>query len=161
MKSPFLKILSVAAPLATLLFLSCGRPDNIRDAILNHKSSFWYVDFKKYPSDDASLPVGVFDSGTGGLSVLADIVQHEGLAGESYIYMGDLANMPYGSYSLENNTDLLIEHVMKDVQFLLGNKYYRSGDASSPEDDKKPVKAIVIACNTATAYELDTVKKFL
>jgi len=161
MKSPFLKILSVAAPLATLLFLSCGRPDNIRDAILNHKSSFWYIDFKKYPSDDASLPVGVFDSGTGGLSVLADIVQHEGLAGESYIYMGDLANMPYGSYSLENNTDLLIEHVMKDVQFLLGNKYYRSGDASSPEDDKKPVKAIVIACNTATAYALDTVKRFL
>ncbi len=161
MKSPLLKTLGITAPLAALLCLSCSRPENIRDAIQNHKNSFYYINFTSYPSNDASLPVGVFDSGTGGLSVLADIVQHEGLAGESYIYMGDLANMPYGSYSLENNTDLLIEHVMKDVQFLLGNKYYRSGDATTPESDKKPVKAIVIACNTATAYALDTVKRFL
>lgn len=161
MKNPFLKTLRLTAPLALVLCLSCSRPENISDAMLNHKDSFYYVDFKNYPSNDASLPVGVFDSGTGGLSVLADIVQHEGLAGESYIYMGDLANMPYGSYSLENNTELLIEHVMKDVQFLLGNKYYRSGNAASPETDKNPVKAIVIACNTATAYALDTVRRFL
>ena len=161
MKNPFLKTLRLTAPLALVLCLSCSRPENISDAMLNHKDSFYYVDFKNYPSNDASLPVAVFDSGTGGLSVLADIVQHEGLAGESYIYMGDLANMPYGSYSLENNTELLIEHVMKDVQFLLGNKYYRSGNAASPETDKNPVKAIVIACNTATAYALDTVRRFL
>ncbi|MCK7529693.1 MAG: hypothetical protein MZV63_00825 [Marinilabiliales bacterium] len=51
-------------------------------------------------------------------------MKHEGLANESFIFLGDLANMPYGSYALENNTALLIEHVMKDVQFLLGNKYY-------------------------------------
>ena len=161
MKSLLQKILSLAAPLAALLCPSCSRPENIRDAMLNHKNSFYYVDFRNYPSDDTSLPVGVFDSGTGGLSVLEDIVKHEGLAGESYIYMGDLANMPYGSYSLENNTDLLIEHVMKDVQFLLGNNYYQSGDDTSPESDKKPVKAIVIACNTATAYAIDSVKRFL
>jgi len=147
--------------LLTLICFSCGRPENIKDAILKHRNSFFYVDFKRYPSNDPALPVGVFDSGTGGLSVLADLVQHEGLAHESYIYMGDLANMPYGSYSLENNTELLIEHVIKDVQFLLGNKYYRSGDAASPQTDKKPVKAIVIACNTATAYALDTVNRFL
>ncbi len=161
MKHLLFNILSRTALLLSLLFLSCNRPENIKDAVLNHRSSFFYVDFKSYPSSDPALPVGVFDSGTGGLSVLADIVQHEGLAHESYIYMGDLANMPYGSYSLENNTELLIEHVIKDVQFLLGNKYYRSGDAASPQTDKKPVKAIVIACNTATAYALDTVKRFL
>lgn len=153
--------LSLIAPLLALLCISCSEPANIKDAILNHSNSFYFVDFKKYPANDPTLPVGVFDSGTGGLTVLADIVQHEGLAHESYIYMGDLANMPYGSYSLENNTELLIEHVMKDVQFLLGNKYYRSGNATSPQSDKKPVKAIVIACNTATAYALDTVKRFL
>lgn len=158
--SPF-NNLCLIAPLLLLLCISCARPANIKDAILNHGNSFYYVDFKTYPSNDPALPVGVFDSGTGGLSVLADIVQHEGLAHESYIYMGDMANMPYGSYSLENNTELLIEHVIKDVQFLLGNKYYRSGDAASPQTDKKPVKAIVIACNTATAYALDTVKRFL
>ncbi|MCU0460286.1 MAG: aspartate/glutamate racemase family protein, partial [Bacteroidales bacterium] len=151
----------LTAALLSLLCLSCSRPTDIKDAILNHRNSFYFVDFENYPSNDPALPVGVFDSGTGGLSVLADIVRHEGLAGESYIYMGDLANMPYGSYSLENNTDLLIEHVMKDVQFLLGNKYYHSGESASPQKDKKPVKAIVIACNTATAYALDTVKEFL
>jgi glutamate racemase len=148
-------------PLLVLLCIACARPVSIKDAILNHRNSFYYVDIRNYPSDDPTLPVGVFDSGTGGLSVLADIIKHEGLAHESYIYMGDMANMPYGSYSLENNTELLIEHVIKDVQFLLGNKYYRSGEAASPQTDKKQVKAIVIACNTATAYALDTVKRFL
>ena len=155
----------VSSFMFTLLFLpmilSCSRPADIRDAILNHKNSFYYIDFGKYPKQDASLPVGVFDSGTGGLSVLADIVSHEGLENESYIYLGDLANMPYGNYALENNTPLLIEHVMKDVQFLLGNNYYRSGNSAGYESDKMPVKAIVIACNTATAFALDTVRQFL
>ena len=161
MKRPPFTNLCLIAPLLLLLCISCTRPANIKDAILNHGNSFYYVDFGTYPSNDPALPVGVFDSGTGGLSVLADIIQHEGLAHESYIYMGDMANMPYGSYSLENNTELLIEHVIKDVQFLLGNKYYHSGEDASPQTDKKPVKAIVIACNTATAYALDTVKRFL
>jgi glutamate racemase len=161
MKCPKLKSLFITALLLTILCSSCNSPSDIKDAILNHRNSFYYVDFKKYPSNDPSLPVGVFDSGTGGLSVLADIVQHEGLAHESYIYMGDMANMPYGSYSLENNTELLIEHVIKDIQFLLGNKFYNSGESVSPENGKKQVKAIVIACNTATAYALDTVRRFL
>ena len=161
MNRPSFKSLILIVLLPVLISTSCNRPANIKDTILKHRNSFYYVDFKNYPSNDPALPVGVFDSGTGGLSVLADIVQHEELTHESYIYMGDLANMPYGSYSLENNTELLIEHVIKDVQFLLGNKYYRSGNAIYPQTDKKPVKAIVIACNTATAYALDTVKRFL
>jgi glutamate racemase len=153
------KIIPVA--LLALIIISCNKPAGIRDAIINHPGSFYYIDFKNHPSDNSSLPIGVFDSGTGGLSVLADIINHEELANESYIYLGDLANMPYGSYALENNTPLLIEHVIKDVQFLLGNKYYRSADARRYETDKSPVKAIVIACNTATAYALDTVRQFL
>ena len=161
MKCPQYISLHLAALLPALLCISCSGPANIQDAIVNHPGSFYHVNFGKYPKNDPTLPVGVFDSGTGGLSVLADIVQHEGLARESYIYMGDMANMPYGSYSLENNTELLVEHVIKDVQFLLGNKYYRSGDARKPQTDKKQVKAIVIACNTATAFALDTVKRFL
>ncbi len=111
--------------MTTGLLVSCSKPSDIRDAILNHKNNFYHIDFGKYPEHDASLPVGVFDSGTGGLSVLADIVNHEGLENESYIYLGDLANMPYGNYAQEINTGLLIEHVMKDVQYLLGYKYYR------------------------------------
>ncbi len=149
-------------PISAMLILSgCSRSADIKDVIRNDKNSFYYIDLKNYPSDDKSLPIGVFDSGTGGLSVLADIVKHEGLTKESYIFLGDLANMPYGSYSLENNTELLIEHVMKDVQFLLGNKYYQRGDSQQYRTDKSKVKAIVIACNTATAYALDTVRNFL
>jgi len=161
MKRSLFSTLDLIALLMALFCISCSRPANIKDAILNHSKSFYYVDFKGYPANDPTLPVGVFDSGTGGLSVLADLVSHEGLGNESFIYLGDLANMPYGNYALENNTGLLIEHVMKDVQFLLGSKYYRSGNSSGYETDKKPVKAIVIACNTATAFALDTVKQFL
>lgn len=147
--------------LLPLFFISCSKPEGIMDAIMNHPNSYYYVDFKNYPAGNSELPIGVFDSGTGGLSVLADIIDHKELARESYIYYGDLANMPYGSYALEDNTPLLIEHVMKDVQFLLGNKYYRSAGAPRHESNKSPVKAIVIACNTATAYALDTVRHFL
>jgi len=161
MRPPLLRNTRIIALLSALLSLSCSRPADIRDTILNEKNDFYYIDFVDYPDHDASLPVGVFDSGTGGLSVMADIVSHEGLENESYIYLGDLANMPYGNYALENNTSLLIEHVIKDVQFLLGNKYYRSASSGGYKKDKQPVKAIVIACNTATAFALDTVRQFL
>lgn len=147
--------------LLTLIVISCSKPATIHEAMMDDKRSFYYVDFENYPTGNSSLPIGVFDSGTGGLSVLSDIIKHEGLANESFIFLGDLANMPYGSYALENNTALLIEHVMKDVQFLLGNKYYRTGHSRRYQVDKSPVKAIVIACNTATAYALDTIKLFL
>lgn len=161
MKHPLLKSTIIPTLLFALLTISCRNHNNIQDIIRNDRESYFYIDFENYPSDNNSLPVGIFDSGTGGLSVLADIIEHEGLTNESYIFLGDMANMPYGSYALENNTALLIEHVMKDVQFLLGNKYYRSADSRKYETDKSPVKAIVIACNTATAYALDTIKAFL
>ena len=161
MKYPPLRTCLSLTVLLTVTVISCTRPATIRDAIMGDKSSFYYVDFENYPAGNSSLPIGVFDSGTGGLSVLADIIEHEGLKNESFIFLGDLANMPYGSYALENNTALLIEHVMKDVQFLLGNKYYRSAGSRRYESDKSQVKAIVVACNTATAYALDTIRDFL
>lgn len=161
MKRPLLNRISILASLLAMLCISCSNHATIQDVIRDDRKSFYYVDFEEYPSGDSSLPIGVFDSGTGGLSVLADIIEHDGLANESYVFLGDLANMPYGSYALENNTTLLIEHVLKDVQFLLGNKYYRSAGSRKYEIDKIPVKAIVVACNTATAYALDTIARFL
>ncbi len=160
MKRASARKLTVITALLTLIAISCSKHAGIQDVIRNDRKSFYYVDFEEYPAGNSSLPIGLFDSGTGGLSVLADIIEHDGLARESYIFLGDLANMPYGSYALENNTALLIEHVLKDVQFLLGNRYYRSAGSGSYETDKSPVKAIVVACNTATAYALDTIKHF-
>lgn len=191
-----------------LIVVSCDINRDIRETILKDKDSYYYIDFKKYPVGDRTLPIGIFDSGTGGLAVLNDILSFEltgdstgagsgagktsgtpdgpgagketgslnelrtdesswvynspaNLRNESFIFLGDLANMPYGSYALENNSGLLVENVVKDVQFLLGTRYYRSADSPEFMTDKSPVKAIVIACNTATAYGLDTVRKFL
>ncbi|MFK5959595.1 MAG: hypothetical protein QM495_12100 [Lutibacter sp.] len=149
---------------------------NIINTIINDKENFYYVDFSNYPSNNASLPIGVFDSGTGGLTVLKAIVNYDqnennsyqpGSDGildfnkENFIYLGDQANMPYGNYFKENKVDLLKEHIIKDTQFLMGNKYYASANAISVNTDKKPVKVIVIACNTATAYGKEYIEEFL
>jgi CubicO group peptidase (beta-lactamase class C family)/glutamate racemase len=96
-------------------------------------------------AQDASLPIGVFDSGTGGLTILNTIIENKELSKEKYIYLADQANMPYGNYFSENKSPLLVELVIKDAQFLLS----------------KNVKTIVIACNTATAYAIKNVREFL
>ncbi|MFC1552744.1 glutamate racemase, partial [Candidatus Latescibacterota bacterium] len=122
------------------------------------------------------LPIGVFDSGIGGLTVLAEIVRLDNFNNvthvpgsdgipdfedERFIYLGDQANMPYGNYSSENKTDFLLELIVKDAAFLLGRRYWPSQAAGSPMFDKPPVKSIVIACNTATAFGLDHIRDAL
>lgn len=149
---------------------------NIVEAILNNPSSYYYIDMKKYPASNSTLPIGVFDSGTGGLTVLKAIVNYDqnknnthekGSDGtidfdkESFIYLGDQANMPYGNYSKENKVDLLKEHIIKDAQFLMNNKYYSDANDVTVNLDKQPVKALVIACNTATAYGKEYIEEFL
>ncbi|TMU56110.1 glutamate racemase [Flagellimonas algicola] len=149
---------------------------NIVNTIIEEEDSFYHIDFKNYPINDKTLPIGVFDSGTGGLTVLKAIVNYDqnnnttyiqGSDGqldfdqESFIYLGDQANMPYGNYSEVDKVGLLKEHIIKDAQFLLGNKYYSHGDDKDVNMDKKPVKALVIACNTATAYGKEYIEEFL
>lgn len=145
----------------------------ITDAITNSNTPY-HVDITHYPVERSDLPIGVFDSGTGGLSVLNSILEldefnnktHEpgsdGIAdfnSERFIYLADEANMPYGKYNGESKADFLQELVLKDVLFLLSNNYFLSPDDLSPQADKEPVKSIVIACNTATAYGLETVRE--
>lgn len=142
--------------------------------IESNKDSPIYIDFANYPAERRSLPVGVFDSGTGGLTVLNSILtldHHNNKTGQTgedgipdlkseyFIYLGDQANMPYGRYDGEGKSDFLRELIIKDVQFLLDRKYYRAPTDSMPENNKKPVKAIVIACNTATAFGYELVRK--
>ncbi len=109
-----------------------------------------------------SLPIGVFDSGTGGLTILEamltlDAFNNEtGLPGadgkldfssEYFQYLADQANMPYGNYNAENKTDLLKEHIFKNMAFFL-----------QKNTTKPDVKMIVLACNTATAYALEDIR---
>ncbi len=166
----------------TIILFACSqtteKKKDISDVILNEPDSYFYIDTKTYPTGDKSLPVGVFDSGTGGLTVLDAIVNFDKFDNasfeyketgdkqrdflkEKFIYLGDMANMPYGQYSSHNKTDLLKEHIIKDVQFLLGNKYYKAKGAKEYSADKSPIKALVIACNTATAYGKDDIEAFV
>jgi N-acyl-D-amino-acid deacylase len=157
-------------------------------ALINPKSSktspdksspeapFASIDFQAYAGDRSELPIGVFDSGIGGLTVLEAILAsdlHDNKSGkpgadgipdfqsERFIYLGDQANMPYGNYPERGREDYLRELIFKDSIFLLGNRYWASRDASEPSFDKLPVKAIVIACNTATAFGLEDLRKAL
>jgi len=83
-------------------------------------------------------PIGIFDSGVGGVTVLKEIKKY--LPNENIIYFGDTKHLPYGSKSKETVTRLSTEN----VQFLL----------------KKNVKFVVVACNTASALSLKLLKKF-
>jgi len=170
----------------SLLIVSCkknqvtekntNKKGDIITTIINDKESFYHINFENYPKNNASLPIGIFDSGTGGLTVLKAIVnydQHQnkehknGKDGvidfdkESFIYLGDQANMPYGNYSKEKKVALLKEHIIKDSQFLMGNKFYDNADDKLVNLNKKPIKALVIACNTATAYGKEYIEEFV
>lgn len=146
---------------------------SILSEVVDDASGPFYIPVKDYPKERKSLPIGIFDSGTGGLAVLNTIYEMDGynndsheagadgildFSSESFIYLADEANMPYGRYDSEGKADFLRELVIKDVRFLLGNSYYTSPEDSIAKDDKEAVKVIVIACNTATAYGLETVQ---
>lgn len=90
-------------------------------------------------TDRGNAPVGVFDSGVGGLTVVREIMRN--LPEEDIVYFGDTARVPYGSKSGET----VLRYARQIIRFL------RTQD----------VKAIVIACNTASAYALEEVKKEL
>ncbi len=85
----------------------------------------------------SKYPIGVFDSGLGGLTVVKEIRRL--LPAEDVIYIGDLAYLPYGNKSRQQ----IMERSLECAQFLLGKK----------------AKAIVIACNSASAYAYPYVKK--
>lgn len=85
------------------------------------------------------LPIGVFDSGVGGISVLADLVHQ--LPKEKYVYFGDSHNAPYGTRTREEVESLalgVVDHLLK----------YR-------------IKALVVACNTATSAVIEKLRREL
>lgn len=83
------------------------------------------------------LPIGIFDSGLGGLTVVRELIKI--LPNEDLVYLGDTARVPYGGRSRE----VITKFALEDANFLLTQK----------------VKCIVIACNTASAMAGDVLKK--
>jgi len=82
-------------------------------------------------------PIGVFDSGVGGLTVVKELVKL--LPFEDVVYFGDVGRTPYGGRS----KDIIIQFTNQDVAFLLEQK----------------VKFIICACNSASSVALDETKK--
>lgn len=88
---------------------------------------------------DKRAPIGVFDSGIGGLTVARELMRQ--LPGERLIYLGDTARTPYGNKSPEN----LVRFALETGGFL----------------SKQGVKLLVVACNTSSAYSLPALRKKL
>jgi len=96
----------------------------------------FYIDFgRQAVSLNKKKPIGIFDSGIGGLTVVREILRQ--LPDEDLIYLGDTARVPYGSKSKKTVKAFTLQNSL----FLLEND----------------VKMIVIACNTASAVALDFV----
>ena len=83
-----------------------------------------------------NLPIGIFDSGVGGLTVYRAL--HERLPAERYVYLGDTARVPYGTKSLST----VERYAVEDARFLVS----------------RGVKLLVVACNTASALALPAVR---
>ena len=88
-------------------------------------------------SMNPALPIGIFDSGVGGLTVARQI--HRVLPHEDLIYLGDTARVPYGTKS----PSTVVRFACEDSQFLL----------------QQNVKAVVVACNTCSAWALPILEK--
>jgi len=82
-------------------------------------------------------PIGVFDSGLGGLTVLSKIIEE--IPTESIVYFGDCGRTPYGVKSKET----IVKFTFQDIKFLLN----------------QDIKMVVIACNTVSSNSLHEVKK--
>lgn len=83
-----------------------------------------------------SLPIGVFDSGVGGLTVLRALRQR--LPHEQFIYLGDTARLPYGTKS----GDSVLRYSIQAAQFLI----------------KQDIKYLVVACNTASSVAVEPLR---
>lgn len=82
-----------------------------------------------------SRPIGVFDSGIGGITVLRELIKR--FPNENFLYLGDTARLPYGSKSAET----VRKYSVQNMKFLVS----------------RDVKALVIACNTASTQVSETV----
>src|SRR5580698_7318545 len=87
--------------------------------------------------DSRARPIGVFDSGIGGLTVLKELTAL--LPSEDFIYLGDTARLPYGTKSNE----VIVRYSRENTEFLLA----------------KGIKLLVVACNTSSAVALDEIER--
>lgn len=100
----------------------------------NHIKEFVFIIERNVKDFMDNRPIGIFDSGVGGLTVLTEIKKI--LPNEKLIYLGDTLNFPYGP---KTSTEI-INYSIENAEFLVS----------------KNAKMIIIACGTATSYALKT-----
>jgi glutamate racemase len=83
------------------------------------------------------MPIGIFDSGIGGLTVMKEIIKQ--LPSEHILYFGDTARVPYGGRSPET----VMRYSLENSEFLIS----------------KGIKILIVACNTSSAISLDTLRE--
>lgn len=88
-------------------------------------------------NDNARLPIGIFDSGVGGLTVYRAL--HERLPNERFVYLGDTARVPYGTKSMAT----VERYALENSSFLAS----------------RGIKLLVVACNTASAVALPKIRE--
>src|SRR5256884_8333870 len=88
---------------------------------------------------ESRLPIGIFDSGVGGLTVYRAL--HEHLPNERFVYLGDTARVPYGTKSLAT----VERYAVENARFLAAHG----------------IKLLVVACNTASALALPAIRAAL
>ena len=170
---------SSMAMLLCLLTVPLAAGDRGADVVTRHDETVRAVsDVYRNAGDLYEYPIGVFDSGTGGLTVLEMILdldrfdntsnRHDAdgdgkkdFADESFIFLGDQANMPYGNYPSVGKAVFLRRLILKDAEFLLRTRYHPDPTSNELNHNKRPIKAIVIACNTATAYGKVEIERLL
>jgi glutamate racemase len=107
----------------------------------------------------AELPVAVFDSGVGGLTVLHELLVS--LPGEDYVYLGDTARFPYGQRSqaeLRGFATEIADHLLAQPD---DAGAARSGEAGRRAGGMPAAKLLVVACNAASAAALEPLERHL
>ncbi len=94
-------------------------------------------EFTKKKEEVSNLPIGIFDSGVGGLTVYRAL--HNRLPNEQFVYLGDTARVPYGTKSLAT----VERYAIENSQFLAS----------------RGIKLLVVACNTASALALPAIRQ--
>ena len=98
-----------------LILVSCGENKNVKQEVelspiikkaIGDVDSPFYGNFSQFPKEKRILPIGVFDSGLGGISVLRELMAL--MPEEHYLYFGDSANAPYGSKTTEQVRSLTL-----------------------------------------------------
>ena len=167
---------------AGLLLFSCSEKQvtsnglTIINKAISDTSSIFYADFENYPDTLSVLPIGIMDSGTGGLAILERFLTADeydnitgklvadnigDFVGENLTYLADIANVPYVGYLNKGKKDFLRELMLKNTLFMMGDSYFSLAFDDEPMKGKEKVKLLIVGSSIAATYAMNDVEELL